>query len=403
MPACPPGAGDESEICGSSVNAPCINGQAGAGIVPIAPGQAMCGRIAPLDSGIDSDAFRIQVADPNGDGLARLVVSVSASGSSFVAVLPTPCTPLASATFHASVSGCLTGSASLCVPPGTWYLVVARGTFPTPTAPGGDCGMLGFKYTLSTQVQDNCQDPCGSGPSCLLPHSTPGCSDAACCSEVCAVDPLCCNKSWDQLCVDQAVKDCDIPAPANDDCYDATPIAGLAQAPFSVAGATPTDLAPPSGCLTAGSGALGADVWFSLDGVEGPIELTSCASGGFDTAIVVYRGGCGATAVACSDDDPLCPGNQLASTVQFVASCSETYRIRVAGVGASAGVGTLTVRQGGEACGACPADLSGDGQVDGIDLTSILAAWGSATSDLNGDGTVNGLDLAVVLAAWGPC
>lgn len=47
-------------------------------------------------------------------------------------------------------------------------------------------------------------------------------------------------------------------------------------------------------------------------------------------------------------------------------------------------------------------DINGDGTVNGIDLTALLAAWGtpSASADLNGDGTVNGIDLAVLLAAW---
>ena len=53
---------------------------------------------------------------------------------------------------------------------------------------------------------------------------------------------------------------------------------------------------------------------------------------------------------------------------------------------------------------ACPADLSGDGAVDGADLGALLAAWGrSGAADLNGDGTVDGGDLGVLLAAWGPC
>ncbi len=403
VPSCPPGADEETEFCGLSSNAPCVNGQAGSGIVPLSPGQPMCGRIAPLESGIDTDAFRIEVADPDGDGLARLIINVSSSGATFVAALPTPCTPIADATFHASVSGCLSGSASLCVPPGAWYLVVASGDFPTPASPGGDCGMLGFRYVLSAAVQDSCEDACGSGPSCLIPHDTPGCADATCCAAVCALDPLCCNKSWDQLCVDRAFTDCGGEAPENDDCYDATSITGLAQAPFSVVGADPTELAPPAGCLTAGSGALGADVWFRLSGVQGPVELTTCAAGGFDAAIVVYRDSCGGVAVACNDDDALCPGNPLAASVEFVAHCDESYLIRVAGVGASAGAGTLVVRQPGSACSGCPADLSGDGLVDGTDLSALLAAWGTSAADISGDGAVDGVDLSVMLAAWGDC
>jgi hypothetical protein len=47
------------------------------------------------------------------------------------------------------------------------------------------------------------------------------------------------------------------------------------------------------------------------------------------------------------------------------------------------------------------ADLNGDGQVDGIDLGILLAAWSSAgPGDLNGDGVVDGVDLGVLLGAW---
>ena len=54
---------------------------------------------------------------------------------------------------------------------------------------------------------------------------------------------------------------------------------------------------------------------------------------------------------------------------------------------------------------ACPADLTGDGSVDGADLGTLLGNWGPCTcaADLNGDGSVNGADLGALLGAWGPC
>lgn len=47
-------------------------------------------------------------------------------------------------------------------------------------------------------------------------------------------------------------------------------------------------------------------------------------------------------------------------------------------------------------------DINGDGTVNGLDLTMLLAAWGTslAACDLNADGTVNGADLTALLAAW---
>ncbi len=49
-----------------------------------------------------------------------------------------------------------------------------------------------------------------------------------------------------------------------------------------------------------------------------------------------------------------------------------------------------------------PADISGDGLVNGIDLLALLNAWGTAdaAADLNGDGVVNGADLLILLNSW---
>lgn len=54
----------------------------------------------------------------------------------------------------------------------------------------------------------------------------------------------------------------------------------------------------------------------------------------------------------------------------------------------------------------CPADVDGDGAVDGADLGVVLATWGTRSrgpGDLNGDGAVDAADLAVVIGSWGPC
>jgi hypothetical protein len=55
----------------------------------------------------------------------------------------------------------------------------------------------------------------------------------------------------------------------------------------------------------------------------------------------------------------------------------------------------------------CPADISGDGDVGGADLTILLNAWGctgqDGTADLDGNGTVDGADLTIILSNWGAC
>jgi hypothetical protein len=53
---------------------------------------------------------------------------------------------------------------------------------------------------------------------------------------------------------------------------------------------------------------------------------------------------------------------------------------------------------------ACAADINGDNQVDGSDLSVVLSQWGTAGSgDINNDGNVDGTDLATMLGAWGTC
>jgi len=51
--------------------------------------------------------------------------------------------------------------------------------------------------------------------------------------------------------------------------------------------------------------------------------------------------------------------------------------------------------------------LNGDALVDGVDLSSVLAAWGACgetcPADLDGSGTVDGADVSILLGLWGTC
>ncbi|MEE2973184.1 MAG: di-heme oxidoredictase family protein, partial [Planctomycetota bacterium] len=52
----------------------------------------------------------------------------------------------------------------------------------------------------------------------------------------------------------------------------------------------------------------------------------------------------------------------------------------------------------------CPADVDGDGRVDGRDLATMLETWGgTGPGDLNGDGSVDAADLGLLFIAWGAC
>ena len=68
---------------------------------------------------------------------------------------------------------------------------------------------------------------------------------------------------------------------------------------------------------------------------------------------------------------------------------------------------TLTLSATTVASAQCP-DVIPSGNVDGVDLSAVLGAWGSDGSgayntDVNGNGLVDGGDLGIVLGAWGAC
>lgn len=71
---------------------------------------------------------------------------------------------------------------------------------------------------------------------------------------------------------------------------------------------------------------------------------------------------------------------------------------------AGATSGSVTVTLQVTVTGGNPADLNGDGSVNGSDLALLLNAWGSTgpnPADLDGDGIVGGGDLATLLNSWG--
>jgi hypothetical protein len=65
----------------------------------------------------------------------------------------------------------------------------------------------------------------------------------------------------------------------------------------------------------------------------------------------------------------------------------------------------VTTANGTDCSSPCQGDFTGDGNRDGADLGSLLAAFGvSAAGDMNGDGVTDGADLGAFLAVFGqPC
>ena len=66
----------------------------------------------------------------------------------------------------------------------------------------------------------SCPIDCPGEGDCCQVHAALGCSDEACCSAVCAVDPFCCSNGWDAFCVGAAAQVCGGLCPVGACCLD---------------------------------------------------------------------------------------------------------------------------------------------------------------------------------------
>lgn len=166
---------------------------------------------------------------------------------------------------------------------------------------------------------------CPSANNCAQVNTTPGCSDTACCTNVCAANPLCCDIAWDQSCVDAAVQLCGIfayscqaPAPgiANDCAINATVFSG--DSVFA-------DVSNV-GCNTDGPNHLGAncasgndfffnDRWWRVQAqANGSMRVNTCNATTYDSKVAVYNMGTNPATfdfntlntaiIGCNDDGP---------------------------------------------------------------------------------------------------
>ncbi len=88
-------------------------------------------------------------------------------------------------------------------------------------------------------------------------------------------------------------------------------------------------------------------------------------------------------------------------TFRFDASTPPTAATATLGLFRPGTPTSMTVATAGPSASSNPADINGDGIVNGIDLANLLGNWGgTGTGDINNDGFVDGPDLAVLLAAW---
>lgn len=413
VPDCPPGSTIEFEQCESDTNDPCYFASANPVLQPIACGAAFCGRVTQLTSPSfkpDVDVYTITLSDTNGDGITGVRLSLNAAFNGFMALLPANgCPPIAEAVAHVNGNLCLDVLSELtCVEPGAYWVVVAPGDWPNPSATGLDCGDAN-QYVARVLCADiDCATPCNaSAGSCYEFHKTAGCADIECCTATCAVEPTCCEVQWDFVCVATAIDLC-APPPPNDTCATAQVVAeGSTQ--FTTLGADSEGPGVPANC-NEGSDLTQHDVWFRYTPTKDAlVSVSTCGAAlSFDSALAVYKAGpqgCGAlTLLGCDDNASGVCIPQFASKVQVGVDCGVTYYIRVGG-GYGTGTLAITFVTGGPACPPpCPADLNGDGLVGAADLAILLGAWGTpGPGDLDGDSSVGPADLGILLGEWGAC
>ncbi len=71
------------------------------------------------------------------------------------------------------------------------------------------CCLTAWDSTCANEAESACFLTCGRGAGdCRTGRQTPGCDVQSCCEAVCAVDALCCDTAWDNVCVDIAADLC---------------------------------------------------------------------------------------------------------------------------------------------------------------------------------------------------
>ena len=75
----------------------------------------------------------------------------------------------------------------------------------------GACPFCGDGECNGDEICTTCPDDCGAcTASCCEAHEGVGCEDPACTAAVCAVDPFCCDSSWDGICAGEGVDLCEV-------------------------------------------------------------------------------------------------------------------------------------------------------------------------------------------------
>ncbi|MHC4140718.1 MAG: hypothetical protein ACYSUF_02165 [Planctomycetota bacterium] len=276
------------------------------------------------------------------------------------------------------------------------------------------CCFVTWDLGCATAAVDICviEPACGAPGTddCFdLDNPSPYCDDncdgvpcPGCCATVCALDPYCCETTWDDICNEEAVANCGCTpqdAPANDDCAAAIPVVE-GDYPYSTLCGSMDGPVHPGGPCDQGfgeGGTVGLDIWYLYTASSsGSVRVLTCETADYDTEVAVYDSDtCPVTdadLIECNDDGAGC--TDFGSEVIFAATGGVSYLIRVGGIYSTSGTGVLSIQLVPVACetgtGDCIAPHGGVGCQDLACCASVCAQlpeccniiWDQACADV---------------------
>ena len=236
---------------------------------------------------------------------------------------------------------------------------------------------------------------------CVVTHDSPGCASADCCTDVCRLDPWCCQVEWDRLCVELAGADSSCGG-WHDDCWSqyegrrALTLQADSSTFFANTYATVSESDPGFCCRSDTPGSTGfGTVWFKFTATDTSAKISTCNSDpGHDSLFQVFAAGDSSTEeracatlamIACSDDVDDCGAGRHGKICVRNLTPGQTYYVMVASkTPETKGVYQLDIRS---PCSEQPiwnaSDCNGNGTPDGCEI-----ARGAGT-DCNENGTLD--------------
>ena len=245
----------------------------------------------------------------------------------------------------ATGSCCVSNTTAYCNDADCCNLICAQDAFCCTTQWDQICANAAAAQCASCQGGGaGCGDP-ASGDCCAA-NTTPYCSDADCCSLICAADAFCCNNQWDQICANAALASCASCGGGGGGGCDPETITDVFVGPNSFT----TSLGIGNLDLTGicDPGPYGDDVLYNTkyfrfvapETVD--YRVSTCNQAAWDTRLAVLTSCDPSSAVACNDDGAGC--GAFTSILTFSATAGAEYIIAIGGYNAAnVGAGTVII------------------------------------------------------------